>query len=137
MTTNKMEKTMTAKMEEGFRNEQQAKQLAQREIMDGFKNEDRQMVQNGSLTSKEKIRQLELGSASGSTVGSDASTAVGKDTAEPSRDQHQELVFVSMILYAKKDGIQRMGHRLQAMSLPGVHGDRGVECHQGLAPDGT
>ena len=36
------------------------------------------MVQNDLMTIKEKIRQLELGSGSGSTVGSDASTAVGK-----------------------------------------------------------
>ena len=71
---------MTAKTEEGFRNEQQARQLAQREIMNGLKNEEnaRQMVQNDLITIKEKIRQLELGSGSGSTVGSDASTAVGK-----------------------------------------------------------
>ena len=36
------------------------------------------MVQNDLMTIKKKIRQLELGSGSGSTVGSDASTAVGK-----------------------------------------------------------
>ena len=36
------------------------------------------MVQTDSMTIKEKIRQLELGSCSGSAVGSDASTAVGK-----------------------------------------------------------
>ena len=34
---NNMEKTMTAKMEEGFRNEQQARQQAQKEIMNGLK----------------------------------------------------------------------------------------------------
>ena len=71
---------MTAKMEEGFRNEQQAKQQAQKEIMNGIKNEEnaRQMVQHDVQTSKDKIRQLEAGSDSGSTVGSDVSTAVGK-----------------------------------------------------------
>ena len=67
-------------MEKGFRNEQQARQLAQREIVNGLKNEEnaRQMVQNDSVTMKESIRQLESGSGSGSAVGSDASTAVGK-----------------------------------------------------------
>ena len=35
-----MEMTMTAKMEEGFRSEQQARQLAHSEIMKGFKNEE-------------------------------------------------------------------------------------------------
>ena len=48
--------------------------------MNGLMNEEnaRQMVQNDSQTIKEKIRQLESGSGGGSTVGSDASTAVGK-----------------------------------------------------------
>ena len=36
------------------------------------------MVQNDFQTIKDKIRQLESGSGSGSTVGSDVSTAVGK-----------------------------------------------------------
>ena len=39
----------------------------------------RQMVQNESMTIKEKSRQLKLRSGSGSTDGSDASTAVGKE----------------------------------------------------------
>ena len=71
---------MTAKMEEGFRNEQQARQQAQKEIMAGLKNEDnaRQMVQTDLQAIKDKIRQLESGSGSGSTVGSEVSTAVGK-----------------------------------------------------------
>ena len=71
---------MTAKMEEGFRNEQQARQQAQNEIMAGLKNEEnaRQMVQTDLQAIKEKIRQLESGSGSGSTVGSEVSTAVGK-----------------------------------------------------------
>ena len=75
---NNMEKMMTAKNGRcGFRNEQQARQQAQKELM---KNEEhaRQMVQNDLQTIKEKIRQLESGSGSGSTVGSDVSTAVGK-----------------------------------------------------------
>ena len=37
---NNMERTMTAKMEEGFRNEQQARQQAQEEIMNGLKNQE-------------------------------------------------------------------------------------------------
>ena len=69
---------MTTKMEEGFRNEQQARQQAQKEIMNGLKNEEnaRQMVQNDLQTIKDKIRQIDTGS--GSTVGSDVSTAVGR-----------------------------------------------------------
>ena len=56
----KKEKTMTAKMEEGSRSERQATQLAQNEILKGLKNEEnaRQMVQNDSMTTKEKSRQL-------------------------------------------------------------------------------
>ena len=75
-----MEEAMTAKMEEGFRNEQQARQQAQKEIMAGLKNEEnaRQMVQTDLQAIKDKIRQLESGSSSGSTVGSEVSTAVGK-----------------------------------------------------------
>ena len=71
---------MTDKMEEGFRNEQQARQQAQKEIMAGLENEEnaRHMVQTDSQAIKEKIRQLESGSGSGSTVGSEISTAVGK-----------------------------------------------------------
>ena len=76
----KMEAAMTTKMEEGFRNEEQARQQAQKEIMAGLKNEAnaRQMVQNDLQAIKDKIRQLESGSGSGSTVGSDVSTAVGR-----------------------------------------------------------
>ena len=37
---NKIDKTMTAKMKEGFRNEQQARQLAHSEMMNGLKNEE-------------------------------------------------------------------------------------------------
>ena len=42
-----MEETMWAKMEEGFRSEQQARQQAKNEMMDGLKNEEntRQLVQ--------------------------------------------------------------------------------------------
>ena len=64
---------MTAKMEGGIKNEQQADNWPK-----GNEENARQMVQNDLMTIKEKIRQLELGSGSGSTVGSDASTAVGK-----------------------------------------------------------
>ena len=37
---NEMERTMTAKMEEGLRNEQQSRQQAQEEIMNGLKNQE-------------------------------------------------------------------------------------------------
>ena len=76
----KMEAAMTAKMEEGFRNEEQARQQTKKEIMDALKNEEnaRQMVQIDSQAIKEKIRQLEWSSGSGGTVGSAVSTAVGR-----------------------------------------------------------
>ena len=71
---------MTTKMEEGFKNEQQARQQARKEIMDELENEEhaQQMVQNDLLAIKDEIRQLVLGSCSGSTVGSNDSTAVGR-----------------------------------------------------------
>ena len=76
----KMEEAMTTKVEEGPRGEQQAREQAQKEIMDGFKNGEnaRQVVQNDLQAIKDKIRQLESGSGSGSTVGSEVSTAVGR-----------------------------------------------------------
>ena len=48
--------------------------------MHGLKNEEnaRHMVQNDLQTIKDKIRQLESRSGSGSTVGCDVSAAVGK-----------------------------------------------------------
>ena len=68
---------MSAKMEEDFRSEQQARQLAQNEIMEGLKNEEsaRQLVQRDLAIMKEEIKHLEMGS--GSTVCSEASTGVG------------------------------------------------------------
>ena len=57
----------------------------------------RAMCATKKMTIKEKIRQLELGSGSGSTVCSDAARPLEKDQAEPSRDHRQELVFVSTI----------------------------------------
>ena len=77
---NKMEEAGTAKMEEGFRNEQQARPQAQKQIMAGLENEEnaRQMVQIDLQAIKDKMRQRESGSGSGGTVGSEVSTAVGK-----------------------------------------------------------
>ena len=74
-----MEEAMTTMMEEGFRNEGQARKQTQKEMMAGLKNEAnaQQMVQNDLQAIKDKIRQLESGSGSGGTVGSDVSTAVG------------------------------------------------------------
>ena len=74
---------MTTKVEEGFRNEQQAREQAHKEMMAELKNEGnaRQMVQNDVQAIKDKIRQLESGNCSGSTVGSDVSTAVGSGTS--------------------------------------------------------
>ena len=72
--------------------------------------EARPMVQNVLTIIKENIRQLELGSRSGSTVSSDASTAVGRKSKRSSRRHRQEKAFVFAIFHVKKDGIQRMGH---------------------------
>ena len=71
------EKTMTAKMEEGFRSEQQARQLTHSEILKGLKNEEnaRQMVRKDHEVLKEEMKNLKMGS--GSTVFSEASTGVG------------------------------------------------------------
>ena len=79
--SNNMESTMAAKMEEGFRNEQQARQQARKERMKGLKNEENCSTNGAARLKdnqiKEKIRQLGSGSGSGSTVGSDARKAVG------------------------------------------------------------
>ena len=54
----KTKAAMTAKMDEGLRNEEQARQQTQKEIMAGLKNEAnaRQMVQNDLQAIKDKIR---------------------------------------------------------------------------------
>ena len=70
---------LNKKMEdEGFRNE--AREHAQKEMMAELKNEAnaRHVVQNDLQAIKDKIRQLESGSYSGCTVGSDVSRAVGE-----------------------------------------------------------
>ena len=56
-----MEQAMTAKMEEGFRNEEQAREQSQKDIMAGLKNEEnaRQMVPIDLQAIKDNIRQLE------------------------------------------------------------------------------
>ena len=63
-----MQKTMTAKMEDGFRSEQQARQLAQSEMMKGLKDEEnaREMVEKDLEVPKEEMKSLKIGS--GSTV---------------------------------------------------------------------
>ena len=62
-----MEEATTAKMEEGFRNEQRARQQAQKEVMTGLTIEEnaRQMVQTDLQAIKDSIRQLGPGSGSG------------------------------------------------------------------------
>ena len=69
--------TMTAKMEEGFKSEQQARHLAQSEIMKGLKDEEnaRQMVQKDLEVLKEEMYSQQMGS--GSIVCSESSTGVG------------------------------------------------------------
>ena len=68
-------------MEEGFRSKQQARQLAQNEIMQGLKNEEnaRQMVQKDLEVLKEETKNLNMGN--GSTVCREASTGVGLGTS--------------------------------------------------------
>ena len=105
----KMEEAMTAKMEEGLRNEQQARQQAQNDVMAGLKNEEnaRQMVQTDLQAIKDKIRQLESGSGSGSTVGSEVSAAVGRVTKRYFRKSTAgSCRSAQRLVYAKKDGIQ-------------------------------
>ena len=67
---------MVVKMEQGFKNEQSARQLVQSEIAQGFKNEENasQPVQNEIAAMKEEIKNLNVGS--GSTVCSDADARV-------------------------------------------------------------
>ena len=73
---------MVVKMEQGFKNEQNARQLVQSETAHGFKNEEnaRQPVQNEIAAMKEEIKNLNVGS--GSTVCSDADAwvALGSGT---------------------------------------------------------
>ena len=96
--SNNMERTMAAKMEEGFRNEQQARQQAQKERMKGLKNEEnaRQMVQHDVQTIKSKKRSDSLGRATAVA----APFAVmprrpwEQDQAELSLDHRQVLVIV-------------------------------------------
>ena len=70
-----MEETLSAKMEEGVRSKQQARQQAQNEIMKGLKNEDnaRQLVQRDPAVMKEEIKNLKIES----TVCTKAKTGVG------------------------------------------------------------
>ena len=129
----KMEEVMTAKMKEGFRNEQQARQQAQKKTMAGLENEGnaRQMVQIDLQAIKDKIRQLESGSNSGGTVGSEVSTAVGKrakryfrkTTAGSGRSTQR-------LLCAATNGVEGLGHGPQAVQVPRTHRHRGVESHQ-------
>ena len=75
----KTEEAMTTKMEEGFRNEQHAREQAQKEIMDGLENEEKPPTDGTDrLTSKDKIRHLESGSGIGGTAGSEVRTAAGR-----------------------------------------------------------
>ena len=64
-------------MEEGFRSERQARQLAHSKIMKGLKHEEnaRQMMRRDLEVLKEEMNSLQRGC--GSTVCSEASTGVG------------------------------------------------------------
>ena len=72
-----LEEKMSARMEEGFKNEQHAGQQIQSEIVHGFKKEEnaRKMVQNELAVMKDELKSLKMGS--GSTVCTEASTGVG------------------------------------------------------------
>ena len=86
-----LEKKMIVKMEEGSKNEENARQLVQSEIDD--------------MTGE--IKNLKMGS--GSTVCSEASTGVGLGSgtsARPSSD-------------SKENGIQGVGHRFHAKEQSG------------------
>ena len=112
----KMEEAMTAKMEEGFRNEQQARQHAQKEIMLGIKNEENaQMVQIVLQATKDKIRQLESGSGSGSIV-------VRSQYCRWKRAKRYFRKTISgsgrsaqRLFHAEKAGVQGLDHGLQTM----------------------
>ena len=95
-------------MEEGFRNEQQARKLAQSEIM------------------------------SGSTVGSDVSTAVGNGPSGTfARPPTAIGIRLNDFLMPRKMEKKGWVTDYKQCSCEGFHGDRGVQFHQGLAPDGT
>ena len=68
------------KMEQGFKNEQNATQLLRKEIAQGFKQRRKceTSSQNESAVMKEEIKNLKMGS--GSTVCSDAGTGVGLES---------------------------------------------------------
>ena len=72
-----MEEMMSAKMEEGFKGEPQARQQAENEMLKGLKNEEsaRLLVQRDLAVMKEETKNLKMGR--GSTVCSEASTGVG------------------------------------------------------------
>ena len=114
---------MTTKIEEGSRNEPQARQLAQREMMNGLKNEEnaRQMVQNDLQTIKENIRQLESGSGSGSTVGSGKGPS-GTFTRPPPGIG----IRLNDFLYAEKDWNSKDGS--QNTSTEVTKGSRRPRC---------
>ena len=131
---------MTTKIEDGFRKEQQAREQAQKELMAELENEAnaRQMVQNDLQAIKDKIRQLESGSCSGSTVGSDVSTAVGRGPSGTFARPPQGLaVRLSDLFMPRRMEFLKLGHRLQAVQVPKAYRQRGFESHQRSLPDCT
>ena len=80
------------------------------QIDEGLKKEEsaRQLAQNDSAAMKEDRRQIQLGS--GSTVCSEARTAVGKGASGTVVRPPSAIAGRLNDFCSKKDGIQRMGH---------------------------
>ena len=89
------------------------------------------------MTINEKTRQIETSSGSGSTVCRDARSAVGKGPSGTFARPPPGIGYRLNDFYAKKDGFQGMGHRLQTMQLPMTHRHRGCEIHRGSTKDGA
>ena len=98
-------------MEEGFKREQHARQQVESEIVQGFKNEEnaRQWVQKELVVMKDEIKNLKMGS--GSTVCIEASTGMGLGSGTFAQPRPLTSRW-NETFHSKKDGIQRLGHRL-------------------------
>ena len=96
------------------------------------------MVQNDLMTTKEKIRQLELGSGSGSTVCSDASTAVGKGPSGTfARPPPGIGIRLKDFFMPRKMEFKGWVTDYKQCSYQGLPETEVLKFHEGLAPDGT
>ena len=119
---------MTAKMEEAFRSEQQARQLAQSEIMKRLKDEEnaRQMVRKDFEGLSVEMNSLQRGS--GSTVCSEASTGVWETPAPLLGPQLLPPGSVTSSFQERWN--LKDGSRTRNSVATGAHGHRGFEFHQ-------